>query len=203
MGQPDIHHRYTAEEYFALEEQSEVRHEFFDGEVFAMAGGTKSHNLIKGNMMVNIRAGVRQKGCRAYDESVRLAVQDDFHYTYPDIMVSCDPADRRDPLLIRQPVLIGEVLSPSTADYDRSRKFNQYKKLASLRHYILVSQTAWVLEWFRRDDLGQWIYTVLSDPTDILEIADLNLRLPLAEVYEDTDVAPLQLASEPEAPRYH
>ena len=183
MGQPDIHHRYTIEEYFALEEQSEVRHEFFDGEVFAMAGGTKSHNLIKGNMMVNIRAGVRQKGCRAYDESVRLAVQDDFHYTDPDIMVSCDPADRRDPLLIRQPVLIVEVLSPSTADYDRSRKFNQYKKLSSLRHYILVSQTAWVLEWFRRDDLGQWIYTVLSDPTDILEIADLNLRLPLAEVY--------------------
>ena len=202
MGQPDIHHRYTIEEYFALEEQSEVRHEFFDGEVFAMAGGTKSHNLITQNITMGLRAAVRGRGCQVFMEDVRLAVQDDFHYTYPNVVVSCDPADRRDPLLIRQPVLIVEVLSPSTADYDRSRKFNQYKKLASLRHYILVSQTAWVLEWFRRDDLGQWIYTVLSDPTDILEIADLNLRLPLAEVYEDTDVAPLQLASEPEAPRY-
>ena len=162
-----------------------------------MAGGTKSHNLIKGNMMANIRAGVRQKGCRAYDESVRLAVQDGFHYTYPDIMVSCDPAGRRDPLFIRQPVLIVEVLSPSTADYNRSRKFNQYKKLALLRHYILVSQTAWVLEWLRRDDADQWIYTVLSDPTDVLEIPALNLRLPLADVYDDTDVAPLQLISAP------
>ena len=123
-------------------------------------------------------------------EDVRLSVQDNFHYTYPDVMVSCDPADRRDPYLVRQPVLIVEVLSPSTAEYDRSQKFKQCKETASLRHYILVSQTAWVLEWFRRDDLGQSIHTVLSDPTDVLEIPDLNLRLPLADVYDDTDVAP-------------
>jgi Uma2 family endonuclease len=201
MGQPEIRHRYTPEEYFALEEQSEVRHEYFDGEVFAMAGGTKSHNLITQNMTLALRAGLRGKGCQVFMEDVRLAVQEDFHYTYPDVVVSCDPADRRDPYLVRQPVLIVEVLSPSTAEYDRSRKFNQYKKIPSLQHYILVSQTAWVLEWFRRDDLGQWVYTVFSDPTDVLEIPDLNLRLPLADVYDDTDVAPLQLAPEPENPR--
>ena len=200
MGQPEIQNRYTVAEYFALEAQSEVRHEYFDGEVLAMAGGTIPHNLIKGNIVAGLRPGVRQRGCRLYDESVRLAVQNDFHYTYPDVMVSCDPSDRRDPLLIRQPVLIVEVLSPSTAEYDRSRKFNQYKKIPSLRHYILVSQTAWVLEWFRRDDMGQWIYTVLSDPADVLEIPDLNLRLPLADVYDDTDVAPLALISAPEHP---
>ncbi len=201
MGQPEIHRRYTPEEYFALEEQSEIRHEYFDGEIFAMAGGTKSHNLIKGNIMAALRAGVRQRGCRAYDESVRLAVQTDFYYTYPDVVVSCDPADRRDSYLVRQPVLIVEVLSPSTAEYDRSQKFNQYKKIASLRHYILASQTAWVLEWFRRNEAGEWIHTVFSDPADVLEIPDLNLRLPLAEVYDDTDVAPLQPAPEPELPR--
>ena len=100
MGQPEIQHRYTAEEYFALEAHSEVRHEFFDGEVFAMAGGTIPHNLIKGNIVAGLRPGVRQRGCRLYDESVRLAVQNDFHYTYPDVMVSCDPSDRCDPLLI-------------------------------------------------------------------------------------------------------
>ncbi|MBF9219668.1 Uma2 family endonuclease [Hymenobacter ruricola] len=198
MGQPETRRRYTPEEYFALEAQSAVRHEYFDGEVFAMAGTTIPHNLIKGNIIAGLRAGARQQGCRVYDESVRLAVQDQFHYTYPDIMVSCDPADRRSSLLIRQPVLIVEVLSPSTAEYDRSRKFNQYKKIPSLRHYILVSQTAWVLEWFRRDDLGQWVYTVFSDPADVLEIPELSLRLPLAQVYDDTDVAPLQLTPEPE-----
>jgi Uma2 family endonuclease len=97
-------------------------------------------------------------------------------------------------------VLIVEVLSPSTAEYDRSRKFNQYKKLPSLRHYLLVSQTAWVLEWFRRDDANQWIYTVLSEPTDVLEMPDLQLHLPLADMYDDTDVAPLQVEPEPEGP---
>ena len=191
MGQPEIQRHYTSAEYFALEEQSELRHAFFDGEVFAMAGGTKSHNLITQNIALSLRGALRGKGCQVFMEDVRLAVQDNFHYTYPDVMVSCDLADRRDPYLVRQPVLIVEVLSPSTAEYDRSQKFNQYKKITSLRHYILVSQTAWVLEWFRRDDLGQWIYTVLSDPTDVLEISDLNLRLPLADVYDDTDVAPL------------
>lgn len=165
-----------------------------------MAGGTKSHNLITQNMTLALRAGLRGNGCQVFMEDVRLAVQDDFHYTYPDVVVSCDPADRRDPYLVRQPVLIVEVLSPSTAEYVRSRKFNQYKKIASLRHYILVSQTAWVLEWFRRDEAGQWIHTVFSDPADVLEIPDLNLRLPLADVYDDTDVAPLQLASAPEIP---
>lgn len=183
--------RYTATEYFALEEQSEVRHEYFAGEIFAMAGATKSHNLITQNITLALRLGVRGKGCQVFMEDVRLAVQDDFHYTYPDVVVSCDPADRRDPYLVRQPVLLVEVLSPSTADYDRSRKFNQYKQLPSLRHYILVSQTAWVLEWFRRNEANEWIYTVLSDPADVLTIAELALRLPLADVYDDTDVAPL------------
>ena len=200
MGQPEIQTRYTATEYFALEARSEVRHEYFDGEIFAMAGGTKSHNLITQNIASGLRPGVRSKGCQVFMEDVRLAVQDEFHYTYPDVMVSCDPGDRRDPYLVRQPVLIVEVLSSSTAEYDRSRKFNQYQKIPSLRHYILVSQTAWVLEWFRRDETGQWIYTVLSDPADVLKISDLNLRLPLADVYDDTDVAPLALISAPEHP---
>ena len=200
MGQPEIQRYYTAAEYFALEVQSEVRHEYFDGGIFAMAGGTKSHNLITQNIASGLRPGVRSKGCQVFMEDVRLAVQDDFHYTYPDVMANCDPSDRRDPYLVRQPVLIVEVLSPLTAEYDRSRKFNQYQKIPSLRHYILVSQTAWVLEWFRRDDVGQWIYTVLSDPGDVLEIPDLDLRLPLANVYDDTDVAPLALISAPEHP---
>ena len=202
MGQPEQQRRYTPAEYFALEASSEERHEYFDGEVFAMAGGTKSHNLITQNFTMALRGSLRGKGCQVYMEDVRLAMQDDFHYTYPDVVVTCDPADRRDPLTVRQPVLIVEVLSPSTADYDRSRKFKQYQKISSLRHYVLVSQTAWVLEWFRRDEAGQWIYTVFSDPADVLEIPDLTLRLPLADVYEDTDVAPLAVVEEPAGPRW-
>ncbi|MGI4887049.1 MAG: Uma2 family endonuclease [Janthinobacterium lividum] len=194
MGQAELQtRRYTPEEYLALEEKSEVRHEYFDGEIFAMAGASAAHNLIKGNMVAALRSGARARGCRVFDENMRLAVQEKKYYTYPDIMVSCDPADRRDPYLIRQPVLIVEVLSPSTAEYDRTEKFKQYQKLASLRHYLLVSQTAWVVEWFRRDEAGQWIYTLLSEPTDVLEILDIGLHLLLAELYDDTDVAPLRV----------
>ena len=181
---------------------SEQRHEYFDGEVYATAGGTKSHNLITQNFTLALRAGLRGKGCQVFIEDVQLAVQDNFHYAYPDVVVTCDPAARRDPLLVRHPVLIVEVLSPPTADYDRSRKFTQYQKIASLRQYVLVSQTAWVLEGFRRDDAGQWIYTVFSDPVDVLEITELNLRLPLADVYEDTDVAPLAVVAEPAGSRW-
>ena len=194
MGHAELQtRRYTPEEYLALEEKSEVRHEYFDGEIFAMAGASKSHNLLAQNLTLSLRAPLRGTGCQVFMEDVRLVVEENSHYVYPDVLVTCDPADRRDPYLIRQPVLIAEILSPSTAEYDRTEKFKQYQKLPSLRHYLLVSQTAWVVEWFRRDEAGQWIYTLLSEPADVLEIPDLGLRLPLAELYDDTDVAPLRV----------
>lgn len=118
------------------------------------------------------------------------------------MVVTCDPTDRRDHYLIRQPVLIREALSPSTADYDRSQKFKQYKKIAALHHYILVSPTAWVLEGFRCDEAGQWIYTVFSDPTAVPEIPELSLRLSLADVCKDIAVAPLAPVEEPAGPRW-
>lgn len=195
MGQAEIQPRqYTPEEYFALEAQSEVRHEYFEGEVFAMAGTSLAHNLIKNNLIAVLRPGVRQRGCRLFDENVRLAVQESKYYTYPDVMVSCDPTDRHDPYLVRQPVLVAEILSPSTAEYDRTTKFENYQQMPSLRHYLLISQSAWTVEWFRRDEVGQWIYTLLTGAESVLEIPDLGLVLPLRELYDDTDVAPLRLA---------
>ena len=195
MGQAELQpRRYTPEEYFALEAQSEEKHEYFDGEVFAMAGTSIPHNLLTLNIAMSLRAAVRPRGCRVFMEDVRLAVQEGRHYTYPDIMVTCDPADRRETHQVRHPVLIVEVLSPGTQDYDRTEKFSRYQKLPSLRHYLLVSQAAWTVEWFRRDEAGQWIYTLLNDPESVLEIPDLGLVLPLAELYDDTDVAPLRLA---------
>ena len=201
MGQAESSpRRYTPEEYFALEEKSELRHEYFEGEVFAMAEASIAHNLIKGNLLAGLRPGVRQRGCRYVDENVRLEVQDKRFYTYPDVMVSCSSADRRESYTWRQPVLLAEILSPSTAEYDRTTKFEYYQKMPSLRHYLLISQAAWTVEWFRRDEAGQWIYTLLTDPAAVLEIHDLNLRLPLAELYEDTDVAPLRPQPDPGQP---
>ena len=179
---------YTPEEYFALESRSEVRHEFFDGEVFAMAGTSKPHNAVCLNIALAFKAGLRGGKCRVFMESIRTAVQENFHYTYPDIVVSCHPDDRRDKLMISHPVLIVEVLSPGTADYDRTGKFRQYQKLPSLRHYLLVSQTQWSVEWYRRNEAGEWVYTVLNEAADLLEVPDLGLKVPLADIYDDTDV---------------
>lgn len=194
MGQAEIATRpYTSEEYFELEATSEVRHEYVDGEVFAMAGASKSHNVLAQNLAAALRASPRGRGCQTFMEDVRLVMKENVHYVYPDVLVTCDPADRRDAYLVRHPVLIAEVLSPSTAEYDRTEKFANYQKMPSLRHHLLVSQTAWVVEWFRRDEAGQWIYTLLHEPTGVLEVPDPGLVLPLRELYEDTDVAPLRV----------
>ncbi len=194
MGQAELQpRRYTPAEYFALEAQSEGRHEYFDGEIFAMAGTSDSHNLLALNMTVALRTALRGQSCRVYMESLRLAVQEGFHYTYPDVMVNCEPTDRQDRYTKRHPVLIVEVLSPGTQEYDRTTKFKQYQRLPSLRHYVLISQDTWTVEWFQRDEAGRWIYTLLNDPAEVLLVPDLNLRLPLAELYEDTDVAPLRI----------
>ena len=189
MGQAEFKPvTYTPEEYFALEAQSEVRHEFFDGEIFAMAGTSKPHNDICFNTTLALKSRLRGSGCRVYMENIRTVVQENFHYTYPDIVVSCSPEDRRDKIMVSHPVLIVEVLSPGTGDYDRTGKFQQYQKLPSLRHYLLVSQTQWIVEWYRRNEAGEWVYTVLTGAADVLEIPDLGLKVPLADIYDDTDV---------------
>jgi len=194
--------RYTLEEYFALEERSEVRHEYYNGEVFAMAGGTKMHNLLVQNAATRIRASLRGKGCQVFASDVRLEAREKTCHMYPDVVATCNPADHRDPYLVRYPVLIVEVLSFSTGDYDRTTKFENYQKMPSLRHYLLVSQLAWTVEWFRRNEAGQWIYTLLTGPDATLEILDMGLSLPLRELYEDTDVAPLLIlpGTEKDAP---
>ncbi|HEX8328449.1 MAG TPA: Uma2 family endonuclease [Hymenobacter sp.] len=197
MGQEEQQpRRYTVEEYLALEEQSEIRHEYFDGEIFAMAGGDVSHNLIGLNFAASFRQALRDQPCKVLMEGVQLAVQEGRHYTYPDVMITCDPEDQRAKRILKAPVLLIEVLSHSTAEYDRGRKFNQYKQLPSLQHYLLVSQTSWLVEWYRREANNIWSFTPLVEAEDTLVIPDLNINLTVAEVYEGTDVAPLRIAAE-------
>ena len=189
--------RCTVEEYFALEERGDVRHEFFEGEVFAMAGESTAHNLIAGNLYSALRTAVRGRGCRVFMEGIQLAVREGRHYAYPDVMVTCDPADLQAPRRVRHPVLLVEVLSPLTAAYDRRQKFRQYKQLPALRHYLLVSQSQWLVEWFRRTPDDGWLYEALTEPAERLAIPALNLDLTVAQVYEDAGVAPLRLAPPP------
>jgi len=185
--------RYTVEEYFALEEASDVRHEFFAGEVFAMSGTNSVHNDIIQNFILTLRPKLRGSGCRIKIDGMRLVVRDEYYYTYPDVMVSCHPDDREATQQYRHPVLIVEVSSPSTETYDRTQKFNQYQKLHSLRHYVLVSQKNWLVEWFRLTEHGVWGYTALDEANASITIPELNLTIALADIYDETDIVPMRV----------
>lgn len=197
-----VDRRYTVAEYMALEEQSDVRHEFFEGEVFAMAGATIRHNTMVLNCALALRAGLRGKSCRVFAESVQLAVEHGRYYNYPDVMVTCAPADLLAERTVESPTLLMEVLSKSTENRDRSWKFNRYKQLPSLRHYLLVSQTTCLVEWYRREDSGVWSFTPFALFTDELFIPELNLTLRLQDIYEDTGVTQMTIRFDSEDPDY-
>lgn len=191
---------YTVEEYFALEDQSEIRHEYYHGEIFpmdgpeAMAGATLAHNTIKQNCVMTLRHGLRGSGCRVFDENVRLNIAADDQYTYPDILATCHPADRTETRLVRHPSLIIEVLSSGTAARDRGWKFQQYQLLPSLQQYVLVSQIRVLVESFIRTDHGTWELTTLRQLSDVLAVPSLKLEVPIVSIYEEVELGPLRLA---------
>lgn len=198
-----IHQRYyTVEEYFAFEEQSNVRHEYYHGEIFpldgpasveGMAGGTKQHNRLIQNCIFGLRTGLHGRGCEIYAENVRLALAAGEHYNYPDVLVSCDPHDD-DPRTVHSATLIIEVLSKSTEARDRGWKFEQCQLMPSLQQYVLVSQYRVLVDSFVRTDHGTWELTSLRKLTDVLPLPALQSQLTLAEIYEGINIPPLRLA---------
>ena len=194
MGQEEYEtRRCTVPEYMALEEKAEIRHEFFEGEVFAMAGTSTTHNTLVLNCALALRAGLRGQACRVFAESVQLAVEQGRYYNYPDVLVTCAPADLVAQRTVEAPVLLIEVLSKSTANRDRSWKFNQYKQLPSLQHYLLVSQTTCLVEWYRREAGGIWSFTPLALFRDALFIEEIGLTLRLQDIYEDTGITQMSI----------
>ncbi|SMB87806.1 protein of unknown function DUF820 [Hymenobacter roseosalivarius DSM 11622] len=192
---------YTVEEYMALEATSEVRHEFYRGEIWAMAGATANHNTIA------LRCGARllpiadERGCRVFTENVQLEVAQGIQYTYPDVMVTCHDEDVTAERTMRHPLLLIEVLSPSTNDRDRVWKLFRYQRLTSLRHYLLISQQYQAIEWYyRTSETSEWQRQLLTKPEEAVEIPELATRLLLADIYANLRV-PLVTDNEPEEPQ--
>ncbi|UQA61083.1 Uma2 family endonuclease [Polyangium aurulentum] len=148
----------TPAEYLALERSSPEKHEYFGGEIFAMAGASEEHNLIVGNLVGELRQALRQGPCRVYPSDMRVKVSTGGLYTYPDVIVVCSRPEfedeKRDTLT--NPEVLVEVLSDSSERYDRGRKFEHYRKILSLQEYILVSQDQVLVEQFTRKDDGSW-----------------------------------------------
>jgi Uma2 family endonuclease len=176
-------------EYLALEEQSQVRHEFVNGQVYAMAGGSQRHNRISGNVYIALSLGLRGKPCQVFISDVRLKVSHDNAYYYPDVMVACGAAERiaGDEKSLSDPVLVVEVLSPSTESTDRREKLAAYRRLPSLLEYVLVDQDSQQVEIYRRvGDIG-WVYLGF-EAGETVELKSVGLSVPIAEWYEGTDL---------------
>jgi Uma2 family endonuclease len=180
-------HRFTIREYLELEAISVQRHEYFDGEIVAMAGGTPQHSLIIMNVGGELRQRLKGSSCRVYDSNLRVRVPGTSMYTYPDVTVICgeprfDQQDPRNTTVVNPSVVI-EVSSSSTAEYDRRDKFRQYLQLESLKQYVLIAQGApFVESFFRRDD-GNWLMTPYSELTTVFKLQALEVELPLSEIY--------------------
>jgi Uma2 family endonuclease len=198
MSQPYKVHKLTVEEYLELEERSNVRHEYIDGQIFAMTGATDSHNVICGNLYSLVHAHVRGTGCLAYINDMKVQVKVNRSFYYPDIMVTCEPFQAKS-VFKSLPVLIVEVLSPSTRQVDRREKLVAYRKLSSLREYAIVYQDRKQIEIHRKSPDGQWEIETLRG-SDELSLQSLNvpLRIPVSAIYEDVVLSPLVEESEEE-----
>ncbi|MCE1183675.1 MAG: Uma2 family endonuclease [Rhodocyclales bacterium] len=177
---------FDATAYLAWEAAQAERHEYPAGEVFAMVGVRQEHNLATLNLAMALRQALKGSPCRVFVESVKTRVEAADCFFYPDLAVTCDARDRATPDYISHPSLVVEVLSESTAAFDRGHKFAAYRKLPSLQEYALVDIPTRRVEIFRRNAEQQWVLYEYNDG-DQLEFASLQLTLPIALVFEDTE----------------
>jgi Uma2 family endonuclease len=182
---------FTAEQYLDLERHSEIRHEFLDGTVYAMSGGSPAHSAICFNLAVSIGLQLRGTNCKGFSPDMKVRAGDKRLYAYADLAVACGENffhDEHGDVLLN-PIVIFEVLSRSTEAYDRGEKFERYKTIETLTDYVLVSQDRPRLEHFSRQPDGTWSLTEMSGLESSLDLSSVNCRLPLAEVYDRIEFA--------------
>jgi Uma2 family endonuclease len=180
----------SAEEYLVREAQADYKSEYFDGEVFAMAGGTPEHNLITANVISELVVQLSQSPCRVYTSDQRVNIPDTGLYTYPDVTVVCAEPQYEEPerRALLNPILIIEVLSESTEAYDRGDKFAHYRRLASLRDYVLVASDRRSIERFSRVEGGaEWLLTECTVTAGAIELPSVGGSLSLDRVYSKVE----------------
>lgn len=185
MALPQPEKRFDAAAYLAWEEAQPERNEYIAGEAFAMVGVRQSHNVATLNVATMLRRELKGSPCRVFVESVKTHIETADSFFYPDVVVTCDARDRLTPNYVSHPVLVVEVLSDSTAAFDRGAKFAAYRKLDSLKDFVLIDVAAQRVEAFRRNAENHW---VLYDygVGDSLELTSLSLNLSVDEILDDT-----------------
>lgn len=176
----------TAQDYLAWERRQETRHEYLNGQIFAMTGASRAHNVLCGNLLATLHSHLRGKPCEVYANDMRVKVSETGMYTYPDLVAACGEPRFEDQAVdtLLNPILIIEILSDSTERHDRGAKFTHYRSLASLQEYLLVSQTECRIEHYLRQPGNHWLLTEYQDLHERIHLNSLGSQLTLSEVYE-------------------
>jgi len=182
----------SEEEYFALEERAVVRHEYFDGEIFAMAGASNRHVRINTNVIVGVGKRLFEGACYTTTPDHRVKVQATGLIVYPDMAIACPPErfDTKSPSTLLNPKVIVEILSPSTRQYDRTVKLEHYKQIEELMHCILIEQDHVEVEHYYRDEAGNWQNRIYESLEDVVRLPDMDLELPVVEIYLGINLQP-------------
>jgi Uma2 family endonuclease len=179
-----LRHKQTNQEYLEWEERQQYKSEYYAGEVFAQAGASSKHMELAGNLFAIVHAHFKGKICRVYISDMKLRVSEVDAFFYPDVMVTCDQRDRDSDMFKQYPTLIAEVLSESTAEYDRTFKFACYQKIATLRDYLLISQDVYSIEHYHLNDKEEWVRSVYSK-TDSFKLCCIDLDVAVSDIYSD------------------
>ena len=182
---PNAKKYYTPEEYLALEEKAEYKSEYYQGEIFAMAGGSYNHTVISVNLIIALGSAFASRRCIVFNSDMKVLVEANGLYTYPDISAVCGApgfvANRTD--VITNPILIIEVLSDSTSFYDRNNKFALYRALSSLEDYVLIDQKQVLVEYYRRTGSRSWSLETYESLEEVVKLEAVEVELSLSQIY--------------------
>ena len=177
----------SPQEYLAGERTSPVKHEYVQGKVYAMVGAADAHVRVAGNFFALLKSHLRGTPCSTYISDMKVRVDEGEAFFYPDVLVTCDPEDRRRVYFKDRPLLVIEVLSPGTEGYDRGEKFAWYRHLPSLQEYVLADPRRYAVDVFRRNPQGRWeLYSFAGEDARV-ELASVDFSASMAELYEGVD----------------
>jgi Uma2 family endonuclease len=199
MGYAELQTAMTADEFLAWEAEQPVRHDFVDGEVFAMAGAEDRHVTVSLNVAMALRQHLSGTPCRTFMADMKVAAANGNSFFYPDVVVTCSQADRLDPLVKHEPTLIVEVLSPSTAAYDLGDKFAQYRQIPSLREIAFIDLDARRTDVYRKGTDGLWVLHPFDAGADV-QWASVDLTITAIALFADVDEVPPRQPETPAPP---
>ena len=182
--------KLTEDEYLVIENEAVFKSEFYNGEMFAMSGASHHHNNLQINLIVELGGRLKGGKCRVYGSDLRVKVKRTGLYTYPDVVIACDPEVEKklgvETLL--NPQVVFEILSKSTESYDRGTKFQQFQRLPSVMEYVLVSQDRMVIERYVRQPDETWNLKTFDDPSGQFSLATVKVKIPLADIYRGVEL---------------